>query len=253
MADYLTDEEQAERLKAWWDKNGTSLVVALVVAVVAVVGWRYYQSYTADRANAASEAFRSYLDARAAAEPLDPHLAMIDTEHEGSTYHVFTLLYRAADEVQDQDWEEALALLERAVSLADERNLRDTARFRAAKLLYQLDRLDACAEQLAAIKSAGLAAPVAELAGDVAFARGDFDAARDAYRTAVEAARREPGKVFPGAGLTELKLASLVNSDQVDEDPGSAAGPIADDTPTSAARAPPAEAVGAPEVDEDEP
>ena len=149
MADYLTDEEQAERLKAWWDKNGTSLIVSLVVAVAAVVGWRYYQAYSTDRANVASEAFRGYLEARAAAEPVEEYLQVIDSDHEGSTYHVFTLFYRAADQVQEEDWEEALALLERAVELADERNVRDSARFRAAKLLYQLDRLDACAEQLA--------------------------------------------------------------------------------------------------------
>ena len=240
MADYLTDEEQAERLKAWWDKNGTSLIVSLVVAVAAVVGWRYYQAYSTDQANLASEAFRSYLEARAAAEPVDEILAVIDDDHEGSTYHVFTLFYRAADQVQEEDWEEALALLERAVELADERNVRDSARFRAAKLLYQLDRLDACAEQLAAIRSPGLAAQVAELSGDVAYARGDVEAARDAYQTAVEAARREPGRVFPGIGLTELKLASLVRAEGTDEPVEADAPPPAEDA--ASGEAPPTSA-----------
>ena len=228
MADYLTDEEQAERLKAWWDKNGTSLVVALVVALAAVIGWRYYQSYSTDQANAASEAFRTYLDARAAAEPVDDALRVIDSEHEGSAYHVFTLFYRAADQVEDEDWEEALALLERAVDLAGERNLRDAARYRAAKLLYQLDRLDACAEQLASIKSPGLAAQVAELSGDVAVARGDIDGARQAYRNAVAAARSDAGGVLPGVRMMELKLASLV-------EPQDAAAPVAAPEPAPVA------------------
>ena len=30
MSDYLSDEEQAERLKQWWDDNGTSLIVGPV-------------------------------------------------------------------------------------------------------------------------------------------------------------------------------------------------------------------------------
>ncbi|MYE24023.1 MAG: tetratricopeptide repeat protein, partial [Gammaproteobacteria bacterium] len=38
----MTDEEQAERLKKWWDANGVSLIVTLVLAVGAVIGWRYY-------------------------------------------------------------------------------------------------------------------------------------------------------------------------------------------------------------------
>ena len=219
MADYLTDEEQAERLKAWWDNNGTSLLIALVVAIAVVVGWRYYQTYTTDRANAASEAFRSYLEARAQAEPVNDYLTTIDNEHEGSSYHVFTLLYRASDQVQEQDWEEALALLERAVELADERNLKDSARYRAAKVLYELDRLDRCTAQLAEITSPGLRAQVAELSGDVAFAQGDIEAARAAYQAAVDAARSDLQNVLPGTGLMELKLASLV------EGPGLPGGP----------------------------
>ena len=222
MADYLTDEEQAERLKAWWDKNGTSLLIGLVVAIAVVVGWRYYQTYTTDRANAASEAFRSYLEARAQAEPVNDYLETIDNEHEGSTYHVFTLLYRAADQVQEQDWEEALALLERAVELADERNLKDSARYRAAKVLYELDRLDRCAARLAEITSPGLRAQVAELSGDVAFAQGDIGTAREAYQAAVDAARSDPRNVLPGAGLMELKLASLVEGRSLLDGPRSA-------------------------------
>ena len=231
MADYLTDEEQAERLKAWWDKNGTSLLIGLVVAIAVVVGWRYYQTYTTDRANAASEAFRSYLEARAQAEPVNDYLETIDNEHEGSTYHVFTLLYRASDQVQEQDWEEALALLERAVELADERNLKDSARYRAAKVLYELDRLDRCTAQLAEITSPGLRAQVAELSGDVAFAQGDIGTAREAYKAAVDAARSDPRNVLPGAGLMELKLASLVEGQNLRDGPRSAgsAGP-ADNT-----------------------
>ncbi len=212
MADYLTDEEQAERLKRWWDKNGTSLVIGLVLAIAAVVGWRYYQDYTADRATGASAAFNAYIEARAASESVDDYLSALDNDFTGSAYHVFSLLYRAADEVALQDWEEALALLDRAAELADVEPLRDLAHYRAAKVLYQLDRLDDSAAELAKIRSVGLAAQVAELSGDVAAARGDTTAAREAYDAALAAARRDPGAVFPGVELIELKLNSLVDS-----------------------------------------
>lgn len=212
MADYLTDEEQAERLKRWWDKNGTALVIGLVLAVSAVVGWRYYQGYAADRATGASASFNAYLEARAASEPAAEHLSALDDDFAGSAYHVFSLLYRAADEVAAADWEEALALLDRAVELADVEPLKDLAHYRAAKVLYQLDRLDDSAAELAKIKSVGLEAQVAELSGDVAVARGDIDAARQAYSAAVAAARRDPSAVFPGVELMELKLGSLVDS-----------------------------------------
>lgn len=215
MADYLSDEEQAERLKQWWDKNGTSLVIGLAIAVAAVVGWRFYQDFAEDRADAASEAFAAYLQARTEDQPQIDHLATLDGEFAGTTYHVFSLLYRAADQAAEEDWEEALALLERAVELADDPLLRDTARYRAAKVLFQLDRPDASEAALATVQSGGLQAQVAELSGDIALARGDFDAARLAYQAAVDAARGDPAHVAPGIELLELKLASLVDS--VDE------------------------------------
>ena len=212
MADYLTDEEQAERLKQWWDKNGTSLIIGLIVAVGAVIGWRYYDDYTVDRANAASAAFDAYLEARANDETASEHLAILDDDFAGSAYHVFTLLYRAADQAEEADWEEALAYLDRAVELTDSETLADLARFRGAKVLYQLDRLDDSAAALAQVRSAGLEPQVAELSGDIAVARGDLEAARLAYQAAIDAARSNGDGDRAGVALTELKLASLVDS-----------------------------------------
>lgn len=214
MSDYLTDEEQAERLKRWWEQNGTSLVIGVVLAVAAVLGWRWYQGYAQDQADAASDVFADYVAARNEAASTEDQLATIDAEYEGSGYHVFTLLYRADDEIEAEDWEEAAALLERAVQLADNDTLKDIARFRVAKVLYQLDRLDECEAELAAIRSSGLEAHVAELSGDVFVARGDLERARIAYQSGVDAARRDPNNLVPGVELMELKLASLVDESQ---------------------------------------
>ena len=214
MADYLTDEEQAERLKRWWDNNGTSLIVGLVLVVGGVIGWRFYQSHVTDRAGAASTVFSAYLEARATAQPTTERLlATLDSDHAGSTYHVFSLLYRAADQAEEKDWEEALAFLERAVESADAAELRDIARFRAAKVLYQLDRLDDCEAELAQIKSVGLEPQVAELSGDIRTAQGDLEGARQAYQAAVDAARRDPRSRSAGLDIMELKLASVVDSE----------------------------------------
>lgn len=210
MADYLDDEERAERLKRWWQENGTSLVVGVALAVAAVIGWRIYQGYQQDRADKASELFDAYVAARAAGESTVDQLAAIDTDFEGTGYHVFTLIYRADDEVAAEDWEEALALLERAVQVADADALQDIVRYRAAKVLYQMDRLDECEAELEAIRSVGLEAHVADLSGDVFVARGDMDRARVAYQSGIDAARRDPTNLVLGIELMELKLASLV-------------------------------------------
>lgn len=209
MADYLTDEEQAERLKRWWDRYGTALIAGLALAVAGVVGWRYYQNFAAESAAAAATAYSAYVDARAGAEGAAQAAAVLDADHAGSAYHVLSLLYRAADQAEQEDWEEALAFLERAVELADAGPVRDIARHRAAKVLFQLDRLAESRAMLGRIASPGLAAQVADLSGDLALAEGDLEAAREAYRTGVAAAKQGP-RPLPGVALLELKLASVV-------------------------------------------
>ncbi len=212
MADYLTDEEQADRLKRWWDQNGTALVVGVALAVAAVVGWRYYQTYTTNRDNDASAAYMAYLEARETGEPTTDLLATLDSEYTGSGYHVFALLHRAADQVEEEDWEEALAYLERAAELTDSQVIADTARYRAAKVLYQLGRLDQALAQLAKIRSAGFRVDVAELSGDIHIANDDPAAARAAYVAGVEAAGQETANP-PNIELLELKLSSMVDQE----------------------------------------
>ncbi|MDE0008130.1 MAG: tetratricopeptide repeat protein [Gammaproteobacteria bacterium] len=208
MSDFLTDEEQAERLKKWWDANGVSLIVTLVLAVGAVIGWRYYQSWSEGRGEEASDAFLGYLEARAAGEPVADLLGTIDEEYDGTAYQVFALLYRASDEANEEEFEEALAHLEAAIDAADLPVLADLARLNAARVLYQLDRLDDCLAMLARIRSSGFEVAAAELSGDVLVAKGDPAGARDAYRAGIEAAT-EGGRVAPGLGILELKLASV--------------------------------------------
>ena len=44
MADYIRDEEeQAERLKEWWQKNGTATIVVIVLA-----SWLWYSTEKLD-------------------------------------------------------------------------------------------------------------------------------------------------------------------------------------------------------------
>ena len=208
MSDYLSDEEQVAKLKAWWEANGTTLIVGLVVAISAVVGWRWYQGSQFEQSEAASSAYRKYLDARDAGTPADALATVVETEHAGTVYHVFTLLYRAKDSIEEQDWETAAMHLDAAVQIADEGVLRDLARLRLARVQYQLDQLDDAQRTLSAIHSAGFQGEVAELTGDIHLSRGETSLAREAYKAAVDAS---PGA--PTLAILELKLASVSNEE----------------------------------------
>ena len=92
MSDFLTEEEQVAQLKSWWAENGTTIVVGIVVAVVALGGWRWYDGYSIGQAEAASALYESYREAND-----DEQLALAErmaNEHGGSSYHGFVLLLK---------------------------------------------------------------------------------------------------------------------------------------------------------------
>ena len=204
MSDYLSDEEQVERLKKWWSENGTSLVVTLMLAVGAVVGWRWYQDYSLTKAEAASDAYAQYLEKRQAGDETSALAERVITEHPGTVYAVFALLYQAKDAAESEDWERAAALLATSVEAADEDVVKDLARIRLARLKYQLDQTDEALAILGAVLSRGFASDVAELTGDIHHSRGDTVLAMQAYQAALDAAPEGTSR-----NLIALKHASV--------------------------------------------
>ncbi len=204
MSDFASDEELVERLRRWWSENGLALIAAVVLAVAGVLGWRWYQDWRAESAAAAAEAYAAYLDARAVGENASGLFDAIATEHEGSVYHVFALLFEAKDALAAADHEGAVERLTQSVAVADEAVLRDAARVRLARVFYQLDRPEDALKELSAVQGAGYADDVAELTGDIHLRQGAVGAARAAYQSAFDAVEAAPRR-----GFLEMKLRSL--------------------------------------------
>ena len=88
MADFIdeVDEEvRRERMQSLWKRWSPLIVGAVVLLLVAVAGWQFWQNYRADKAAAASAAFTAALNEAQAGKPLDlgtigrvPHSVMID-------------------------------------------------------------------------------------------------------------------------------------------------------------------------------
>lgn len=57
MSRHDTEQDQLEALKAWWDKYGTLLLSVILAIVVSFSGYRYWQSYTFNKAAEASSIF----------------------------------------------------------------------------------------------------------------------------------------------------------------------------------------------------
>ncbi len=185
MSEYLSEEEQLARMKSWWDENGTSLLVGLVLAVAAVGGWQWYGSYSEDRDLDAARAYEAYEQAAEGAAKEAARQTIIG-EHAGTAYHVFVLFDLAQEALDGGDLSAAEAALERAIAAADDDLLADLGKIRLAKVQHGLDRTAEALQTLAAIRNSGYQSWALEAQGDIHMARGDMQAAHQAYEAAVQ-------------------------------------------------------------------
>ena len=184
MSEYLSEEEQVARMKSWWDENGMTVIVSVVVAVAAVLGWNWYGNYQQDQTAAASGAYVAYLEADASGKS-----AAADAVAErfpGSAYHVLVLFSQAQEALDAGELTAAETHLSAIVSVGEDNLLVDLARIRLAKLQQALDRSGEALATLSSISSEGYRTWGLEAKGDIHVSRGELQLAHEAYQGAID-------------------------------------------------------------------
>jgi predicted negative regulator of RcsB-dependent stress response len=197
VSDYLTDEEQLDKLKGWWEKNGMAVLGAVVVAVGGVIGWNYYDSHRSDQIAGASELYADYLTAEGTER--ETVAGTLASRYPDSTYRAFVLLRDAEAAVSAEDLPAATAALNEALALTGDEHLADLIRLRLARVQQQQEQSEAALATLGQVTSLGLRSRVQELKGDIHMARGEREQAHESYAAALE----EAGE---GAQLDLLRL-----------------------------------------------
>ena len=85
MADFdlKSDDEKAEELKAWWKKNGTSVIAGVALAIGGMFGWQQWQQHKLDQAEGASKLY-SQISKEGADS--DTALKKLNSEYGSSAY-----------------------------------------------------------------------------------------------------------------------------------------------------------------------
>lgn len=199
MSEYLDEEEQIARMKSWWDENGTSVIGSVVIAVVAIIGWNWYQGHSQDQVYAAADAYENYTSV--APDQREVPLRELAENHGGTAYHVFALMDQAKTAIEAGDFSAALGHYEQVVAEATDPLLADLGRIHLARVQAQLDLTSDALSTLAAIKNAGYRSWVLEIQGDIHAAAGEIEQAHQAYTAASESLRE--GESRP---LLQMKL-----------------------------------------------
>jgi len=212
---YDTDEEQIEALKGWWDENGTSLIVGIILVLAVLFGSRYWQSAQDSTAELASDIYTqmadsvlSNIDLDVDEEELNSALNLhndLKTNFVNTIYSRYSALLMARLYVQRNELDNAANELRWILdnpglgflkSIDDELAL--TTRARLARVVIAQGDAEAALQLLNEVEPGTFAGIFAEIEGDAYVELGRLQEAIDAYQTALS--------IGANAEVVELKL-----------------------------------------------
>lgn len=192
-----TEEEQVEAIKNWWNENGKSLIVTVVVVLSGYFGWNGYQDHLRIQGEAASNVYQQLVNKATKPESeqteadkteLETLAAQLKTEFPDSLYAQFGGLYLAKFAIEANNFEGAAAELKALVDAGQEGPVTFIAQVRLARVLIQQEKFDDALALVATTPEASFIAQYEEVKGDALFAKGESAKALKAYQTARSAA-----------------------------------------------------------------
>ena len=214
MEQYRTEEEQVEALKKWWDENGRSTIVAVILALGLGFGWQGWQKHQEQQAAAASDSYQAMLQQLTGNES-DADTAElvrlgegIKAEYPRSTYAQFAALHLARLAVLSGDLAKAEAELRWVLGRADKgSDTQQLAQLRLARVLASKGEQEQALSILESAEAGSYQAAYAVAKGDTLLMLGRNDEARAAYTSAMVLASRGGAQV--NLAMVQQKLQSL--------------------------------------------
>ena len=206
MDDFLTDQQQAARVRVWIREYAPTALVAVAVGLGGYFGYAQWQGHKAGQAAAASELYEEF---RAALESNNSESARelqqrIVAEYEGSGYADHSRLRMAKEYVDTTQPSLAVEELTGLIATSGDGDLRQLARLRLARVYLYLDRPEEGLEVLKAeVHPPAWKQLTEDMRGDLHRALGKTEEARTAYQAALE----HSGEV--DTGWIRLKLDHL--------------------------------------------
>ncbi len=201
---FVSDDEQAERIKKWLKENGSSLVAGIVLGVAVIVGWQWWIGHRISTAEHASLNYELLLQAIQSgnAEQARQQGNRLFEDYDDSLYASLGAMMLARQAVDQNDLDAAAQYLQWVVENGKEET-RDVAQLRLARLRLAQGQPEDALRHLDRVEDPEFTVPAQELRGDIYRVQGEIEQARTAYLMARAAAAGN------SAGLLEMKLDSL--------------------------------------------
>ena len=185
MAYSIEEEQEINQLKDWWKENGKTIIVAFILGVGGMFGWRYWQAHQAEQIAQASAQYDALIySAQQDEQAKKANIEQFVQANSKTAYAVFALLDEAKKATEKQDFAAAEVNLNQALTQSQDEVLTSIVALRLSAVQFQLGQLDNALTTLNQVKGESFNARKAILTGDIQIAKGDKVAAKNSFEQA---------------------------------------------------------------------
>ena len=185
MAYSIEEEQEINQLKDWWKENGKTIIVAFILGVGGMFGWRYWQAHQAEQIAQASTQYDALIySAQQDEQAKKANIEQFVQANSKTAYAVFALLDEAKKATEKQDFAAAEVNLNQALTQSQDEVLTSIVALRLSSVQFQLGQLDNALTTLNQVKGESFNARKAILTGDIQVAKGDKVAAKNSFEQA---------------------------------------------------------------------
>ncbi|MEY3288803.1 MAG: hypothetical protein RLZZ419_1045 [Pseudomonadota bacterium] len=212
MEIYDTEEEQLDAVKRWWKENGQSTIVGLVIGVIVILGWNYWQSYKKDQSEQASAIYSQLIQAIAAdkKDSAEKLAERIQEQYSKTEYATYSNLLLAKIKVQQGDLTKAQTILKN-LATGSNNEFANIAKIRLVRLMLANGQYEQGLQLINDVDpatSSSFSGNYDELVGDLYVGLDRLDQARSSYQKAFESGYKSP--------LLQLKIDDLTAPEKIE-------------------------------------
>lgn len=183
----LEEQEQLAQLKAWWQRYGNHLLLALTLVFLAIAGYNGWSYYQRTQSTAAAQVFEGLqkLAAGGDAKKVGEASKALADQYPRSVYATLGNLMAARASFEANDMPAARTQLQWVLDNARDDEIKHVARVRLSGILLDQKEFEPALKLLEASHPSQFEALYADRKGDILYAMGKIAEARGAWEGAL--------------------------------------------------------------------
>ena len=185
---HLTERDQVELLKSWWNQYGLIGILTIALGVGGNYAWTYYKSRQAEYAQNASIVYEQMKGnlAKNNITEFKTQATYILENYKKSPYATLTSFTLSNQALSEKNFDEAKNHLQFVIDNNKNANLRQIARIRKARILLSQKAYNEALSAIAKIDDKTFTPLIEEVRGDIYLSQGDSKKANLAYKSALD-------------------------------------------------------------------